>query len=443
MTGQQQSLLVVDDAEANRDVLSRRLAARGYSVRQAAGGDEALALAAAHRFDLVLLDIEMPGISGLDVLTRLRESRSQVELPVIMVTARTEGATIVEAFRLGANDYVTKPVDFPVALARIRTHLAHKLAVEALRESEERYAVAAEGARDGLWDWKLSTNVVHWSPRWKAMLGFDEAELGSNPDEWLSRIHDGDQFGVKARLAAHLARGGGSHFESEHRLRHRNGTYRWVLCRAAAVRNEAGDATRLAGSFTDVTEAKVSDLLTGLPNRHLFIDLLDRAVKRAHRRPSYRFALLVLGLDRFTAVNDTLGPVTADRLLGGVARRLQPLLRPTDAVLSDAPALTLARLGGGEFHVLVDDITDDADAIRVADRLRSAFATPFHVDGHDVCTTASAGIALSTAQYERSADVLRDAAIALHRARTDGGGGCQVFGPGMRDEALASLLSMP
>ena len=443
MTEQQPSLLLVDDAEANRDVLSRRLAARGYAVTPAAGGDEALDLAGRQRFDLVLLDIEMPGMSGLEVLARLRESRSQVELPVIMVTARTEGATIVEAFRLGANDYVTKPVDFPVALARIRTHLAHKLAVETLRESEERYAVAVAGARDGLWDWKLSTNVVHWSPRWKAMLGYGESELGTNPDEWLSRIHDDDLFGVKARLAAHLGKGGGSHFESEHRLRHRNGTYRWVLCRAAAVRNEAGDATRLAGSFTDVTEAKVSDLLTGLPNRHLFIDLLDRAIKRAHRRPSYRFALLVLGLDRFTAVNDTLGPVTADRLLAGVARRLQPLLRPTDAVVNDDPTLTLARLGGGEFHVLVDDISDDADALRVADRLRSAFEDPFHVDGHDVFTTASVGIAVSTAQYERSADVLRDAAIALHRARTGGATGCELFNPGMREEALKALLSMP
>ena len=100
MTEQQPSLLLVDDAEANRDVLSRRLAARGYAVTPAAGGDEALDLAGRQRFDLVLLDIEMPGMSGLEVLARLRESRSQVELPVIMVTARTEGATIVEAFRL-------------------------------------------------------------------------------------------------------------------------------------------------------------------------------------------------------------------------------------------------------------------------------------------------------------------------------------------------------
>lgn len=120
------SLLVIDDNEANRDALSRRLSLKGYQVAVAADGHEALALAANHPYDLVLLDVEMPGLSGFDVLRELRASRSRTELPVIMVTARSEGADIVEAFRLGANDYVTKPIDFPVALARIGTHLSHK-----------------------------------------------------------------------------------------------------------------------------------------------------------------------------------------------------------------------------------------------------------------------------------------------------------------------------
>ena len=175
------SLLVVDDNEPNRDALSRRLRQRGFDVAVAANGAEALALAATSVFDLVLLDVEMPGLSGLDVLTRLRATHSQTELPVIMVTARTQGADIVEAFGLGANDYVTKPMDFPVALARITTHLAHKRAVENLRESEERYALAMRGANDGLWDWNLTTNEVYWSARWKTMLGYEEAEIGVEP----------------------------------------------------------------------------------------------------------------------------------------------------------------------------------------------------------------------------------------------------------------------
>ena len=199
------SLLVVDDNEPNRDVLSRRLRQRGFDVAVASDGAEALALAASSAFDLVLLDVEMPGLSGLEVLTRLRATHSQTQLPVIMVTARTQGADIVEAFNLGANDYVTKPIDFPVALARITTHLAHKRATEDLRESEERYALAMRGANDGLWDWNLTTNEVYWSPRWKTMLGYEEPGIGSGPEEWFSRVHHDDLTRVREEVQAHLS----------------------------------------------------------------------------------------------------------------------------------------------------------------------------------------------------------------------------------------------
>ena len=155
------SLLVVDDNEANRDVLSRRLRQRGFEVAVAADGPSALVLAAQAAFDLILLDVEMPGMSGLEVLSQLRKAHSRTELPVIMVTARTSGDDIVEALAFGANDYVTKPIDFPVALARIETHLAHKRAVSDLKDSEERYALAVLGANDGLWDWNLITQQVY------------------------------------------------------------------------------------------------------------------------------------------------------------------------------------------------------------------------------------------------------------------------------------------
>jgi diguanylate cyclase (GGDEF)-like protein/PAS domain S-box-containing protein len=422
------SLLLVDDNELNRDALSRRLRQRGYDVTVAAGGREALDLADASAFDLVLLDVEMPGLSGLEVLATLRRSRSQTSLPVIMVTARAEGADIVEAFRLGANDYVTKPIDFPVALARIGTHLSHKWAVEGLRESEERYALAVRGANDGLWDWNLTTNEVYWSGRWKAMLGYDEEAIGASPEEWFTRVHPDDLGTVQAGLTAHLECPGG-YYESEHRMLHKDGTFRWVLCRGAAIRNETGTATRLAGSLTDVTDAKLADALTGLPNRVLFVDLLDRAIKRTIRHPKNLFALLVFGLDRFEALSASLGLVTADRLLVEIGRRLNASLRATDAV-----STTLARLAGDEFAVLIEDIAEASDAVRVGERLRAALERPFDVDGRQVFTSASAGVAVSSSGYTRPEEILRDASIALHRAKTHLSR-CEIFDAAMRSRA--------
>src|SRR3989440_10946377 len=186
-------LLIVDDNEMNRDMLARRLARKGYEIGLAENAQQLLQRVEREGVDLVLLDIEMPEISGLDALKTLREAYSPIELPVIMVTAKNQSEDIVKALDMGANDYLTKPIDFPVAVARIGTQLSHKRAQEALRESEERYALAAQGANDGLWDWNVTANVVHFSPRWKVMLGYQENEIGDKPEEWVDRIHDADR----------------------------------------------------------------------------------------------------------------------------------------------------------------------------------------------------------------------------------------------------------
>src|SRR5262245_58697732 len=164
----------------NRDILSRRLERRGYAVIGVEDGKGALEAADPQQVSLVLLDIEMPGISGIEVLKTLRERYSAVELPIIMVTSKHEDEGIVEALGLGANDYVTKPINFPVALARIEAQLSRRQAEAALRESEERYALAARGANDGLWDWDLRSNHIYLSARWKFMVGCEEAEIAGD-----------------------------------------------------------------------------------------------------------------------------------------------------------------------------------------------------------------------------------------------------------------------
>ena len=250
-----QRLLVVDDNETNRDILSRRLQRHGYSVVSAASGREALDLIDAQPFSLLLLDIEMPGMSGLEVLQTLRRRYSAAELPIIMVTARQESSDVVEALDLAPTITSRNRLTLPITLARIETQLSRKQAEAALQESEERYALAVRGANDGLWDWNLRTNVIYFSPRWKYMIGGDESSVSGSPDEWFNRVHPEDLERIMADIAAHTE-GLTPHFENQHRMLHADGSYRWMLSRGVAVRDAAGKAHRMAGSQTDITEGQ-------------------------------------------------------------------------------------------------------------------------------------------------------------------------------------------
>ncbi len=438
MNSRPSRLLIVDDNEMNRDMLARRLARKGYVIGLAESAKELLQRVKEDGIDLVLLDIEMPEVSGLDALQALRESYSPIELPIIMVTAKNQSDDIVKALEMGANDYLTKPVDFPVALARIGTQLSHKQAQEALRESEERYALAARGANDGLWDWNLVTGAVYFSPRWKAMLGFREYEIDDRLEEWLGRIHDADRERVKEEIAAHQ-RGLTPHFESEHRLLHKDGGFRWMLSRGLAVQDRTGKPLRMAGSQTDITERKVSDPLTALPNRLLFIDRLGRLIKHSKRRKDHLFAVLFLDLDGFKMINDSLGHLVGDQLLVGVAMRLEKCLRSSDTVARLGETFTVARLGGDEFTILLDDLKEPADANRTADRLMKALAPPFLLAGKEVFTSISIGITLSNTAYEQPEDMLRDADTAMYRAKSLGKARYEVFDADMRASVMARL----
>jgi diguanylate cyclase (GGDEF)-like protein/PAS domain S-box-containing protein len=431
-------LLIVDDNEMNRDMLARRLARKGYVIGLAENAKGLLERVKQDAVDLVLLDIEMPEVTGLDALKTLRQHYSPAELPIIMVTAKTQSDDIVTALDLGANDYLTKPIDFPVAVARIGTQLSHKQAQEALKESEERYALAARGSNDGLWDWSLSANVVHFSPRWKSMLGYQEGQIGDRPEEWFDRIHDTDRERVKEEIAAHQ-KGLTPHFESEHRVLHKDGTFRWMLSRGVAVQDASGNTSRMAGSQTDITEGKVSDPLTGLPNRLLFIDRVGRLIKHTKRRKEQLFAVLFLDLDGFKMINDSMGHQIGDQLLLGVASRLEKCLRATDTVARLGETFTVARLGGDEFTVLLDDIKDPSDAKRAADRMMKALAPPFILGGKEVFTSVSIGIALSNSAYEQPEDILRDADTAMYRAKSQGKSRYEVFDADMRASVMARL----
>jgi len=440
-------ILVVDDKAPIRTLLTRWLERKGYSAASVESGPEALEYIESHIVDLVLLDWQMPGMDGIEVLRAIRKTHSSSQLPVMMVTGKSENADVVMALDLGADDYIIKPIEFPVALARIRTQLLRKGAEDRLRESEERYALTAQGANVGLWDWKLASNDIYYSSRWKQIVGCDEEEIGCRPEEWFDRVHPTDLPELRRDLDSHLA-GETTHFLSEHRIRHKAGGFRWVLASGQAVRSSTGVATRIAGSQSDITERKVVDPLTGLPNRLMLVDRLERLIVHHAFRGRAEFAVLLLDLDEFKLVNDSLGHQIGDELIHGVAQRLATSLRSTDTLnrmpgelTATAPDFdpTLARIGGDEFVILLDNVRNATDATRVAERLLLALAHPFQLAGRDVFIAASIGIAVSAAGYTKTEEVLRDADTAMNRAKALGKGRCEVFDSAMGDWVVERL----
>ncbi len=331
------------------------------------------------------------------------------------------------------------PAGRPLVVAVARAAAERRRVERARRDSEERLALAIQGSGDGHWDWDLATERVFYSARWKAMAGFSEPEIGEHSNEWLTRVHPDDLDHVKAALAMH-ADGRNERFRAEYRFRCRDGAYRWMLARGAAVRDGDGKVVRLVGVQADITERKsaedlllhqaVHDALTGLPRRAALLERLERSLARARRSHDYYFAVLFLDVDRFKLVNDSLGHHAGDQLLVALARRLTSSLRPGDMVV---------HLGGDEFAVLVDHVSRPNDATYVADRIQRDLGVPFTVGGQDVYATASIGIALSNGGYERPEELLRDADTAMYRAKTLGSGRYELFDQDMHARALARL----
>jgi diguanylate cyclase (GGDEF)-like protein len=326
-------LLVVDDIEDNRAILARRFAREGFGVVEAENGPQALELIGRHRFDLVLLDIMMPDMDGFEVLERIRKRHASSELPVVMVTAKTGTADVVRALELGANDYITKPVDFPIALARVEIHLARKKAEEDLQQAH--------------------------------------ADLQA-------RVH---------QLEEAIEERNRSNARIEHMSRH--------------------------------------DDLTGIGNRVLLNDQLERAVRRV-QASNDKIAVLCFDLNGFKSINETDGHAVGDQILKGVGARLRGCVSDRD---------TIARLGADKFAIIATEAASPQAAASLCDRILQTIAAPFEISGMQFHVTGSAGISLSPNDGTDGNELLKSAELAMAGAKSEGANGFQFFRPEMNVEA--------
>src|SRR4051794_11139523 len=296
----------------------------------------------------------------------------------------------------------------------------------------ERRALALTGAGDMIWDWDVSSDKVFTSPETEALLGLKRGALEGPAARWLDVLHplDRDRFRIALDSVLEQRRG---RLVQDFRLRTPDGHYLWLALKARPVVGSDGEVVRVVGTLTDVTEFKnaeerllhdaVHDNLTGLPNRELFVDRLESVLSIAKADQSIRPTVVVVDLDRFKQVNDSVGMAVGDSILLTLARRLGRLLKPQD---------TIARLAGDQFALILLSEKESEKIIGFAETLRKALRAPITFNDREIFLTASIGIALGDGQPQRSDEVLKDAELAMYHAKRIGGDRIEMFKPSMR-----------
>lgn len=455
---QKDTVLIVDDNPANSDILVDYLDHAGFNIVVAESGESALNQIEQIQPDIILLDILMPGIDGFETCRRLKSQPETKDIPVIFMTALEDTADKVKGFEVGAVDYVTKPLHNKEVLARLTTHLTIRNLQKSLQaQNVQLYREIAErqGAEESLRREKEQFRLMfELAPIGMAILTpggrFQQVNqafcdtLAYPANELLGQSFAGithpDDLQVSLTMRQKLLQGDLPHFQTEKRYIGKNGQLIHAILQTTTVRDSEGRALHTIAQMVDITARKraeeqllydaLHDALTGLPNRALFLEHLEKALGHAERQKDYMFAVLSLDLDRFKVINDSLGHTVGDQLLVTIADRLVGSVRPGD---------TVARLGGDEFAVLLDGIKSMGDARRMANQIQYRLAMPINLAERQVSITASMGITLNTREYNQPEDFIRDADTATYRAKARGGAKHEMFETKMYNQAVKRL----
>lgn len=433
-------LLVVDPEPEARDSISNRLRNSGYQVSSASAGKQVLEQLNTTSFALIVLD---RALADLQTLKQIRTKHSAAILPVIYLTDGTQ--KLAEALDAGANDYIARPIDYPVALGRIRAQLDRRAAeLAAIRAGQEDSLTlpghSDVGWSDVVWDWDLASDRTYLSERWGDLIGLAACSVFYTSQDLFARVAPDDRPALEAAIAAHR-QGETPELLARFHVVRLNGELRLVQARARAQRDPGGRATRITGSLTDLTSSHTRDPLTGLPTRPYLLDRLASLLERTRCGEAGPMGVVLFDLDHFTGHDEATGSA----LIAAVASRLETSLAQqtaawlTNPQLAGGQAITLARLGADRFAVLLEGLRTPSEAIRVAERVVREFATPFTANGQEYNITASVGIATYAVSHRTPQDLLRDADTALDRAKNYGRNRWEIFGDDMRVQVVYRL----
>ena len=446
-------ILVVDDDRGGRRLTRATLERAGFEVVEAQDGLQALDVMQAELPDLVLMDVSMPVMDGFTACAELRKLPDGDRVPVVMMTGLDDVESIERAFAVGANDFLTKPINWPILAHRVRYMLRASSAINSLNQNQRRLSNAQRIGEMGDWEWDVGQDRVFPSAQARRIFGHPTAWDALQIDGFLTTVHPDDADRV--REACEQAIEHGDSFAIEHRVIQIGGTLRHVHQQVeVTAHDESGRALKLAGAVQDITQRKDAeeqirrlayyDALTGLPNRLQFSEQLLKSLATAERL-GQQVAIMFIDLDHFKRVNDTLGHGAGDELLRVVSDRLASSIRSADALsrtgLDPAPgSSTIARLGGDEFIVMLSDVAGVADASTVARRLVAALHEPVTILGNELFISGSVGVAMYPNDGTDIDTLLMNADTAMYRAKEAGRGSFQFYDASMNASALERLV---
>jgi diguanylate cyclase (GGDEF)-like protein/PAS domain S-box-containing protein len=444
-------ILVVDDDAGGRRLTRATLTKAGFSVVEAADGEQALEALRGEMPDLVLMDVSMPVMDGFTACAELRRLPGGGRVPVVMMTGLDDVQSIDRAFEVGATDFITKPINWTILAHRVRYMLRASAAIDELKQNQRRLSNAQRIGLMGDWEWHVGADEMLPSEQARRIFGFDLTRGTVDIASFMAMIHADDL--QRVRCAFERAIENGDAFAIDHRIVQADGALGHVHQQIEITeRDVAGRAVRLVGAVHDITRHKEAeeqirllayyDPLTGLPNRLLFTEQLEKSIAHAERQAN-QVAIMFVDLDNFKRVNDTLGHGAGDELLRSVSVRLIQSLRAHDSVTrnpDDTATSSIARLGGDEFIVLLSDLQRSSDAVSIASRLVGALAEPVTIHGKELFVGGSVGVAMYPADGVDAATLLMNADTAMYRAKEAGRGGFQFYDRSMNARALERLV---
>ncbi|TKB89195.1 MAG: EAL domain-containing protein [Nitrospira sp.] len=442
--------LIVDDDPALRALSRMSLEQEDLRVEEASSGQAAIDFAAVTMPDIIILDLQMPGMNGFVACQQLRQLPRGEFVPILIMTGLDDIDSIAQAYEVGATDFIVKPCPGLILSQRVRYMLRASEMLNALRSSESRLAQAQRIAQLGGWEWDLVKNRMHVSDAACRILGIAPALCDHSQASYLARVHEADRALVAEAMREAVA--DGTEFDLDHRLVQNDGTERIVHVLGETIMDDTGQAECMVGTVQDVTdmratEAKIYflanyDSVTHLPNRSLFLHRVAEAMT-CGAGSHVVGALLVVGLDRYHRLRDMHGSRKAEQLIKDVVERLQHTLSAgvTHVPSTGAETPVLARLSDDQFAMLYTHLSAPEDSAKVAHTLMSALSTPFVIDGTNVTLSAHIGLAIPGADGEDADVLLRNAVTALQAAKTTGQNSYRYYSSAM-NTSLAARISL-